>query len=287
MTDPSGSCRHGACETASGSPPPSHARDIVPLSPGHQAVYDYLARMRPESLTEEEHRRIAATIALLPFGVATILDVGCGDGRLLHSLRSGTMSVGVDCSPVSLRRLKAPAVCADGQYLPFADRSFDLTLCCEVLEHLQHPMLLATVQELARVSRRYVLVTVPYQEELSALHLLCSACGAVFHIWGHLNSFSRRSLDRLFPGFWLIARRYCGTPPPYRSPLVTWINQRLGDRWAEPDAGTICPRCANTHFTRSPRNMVTIACGLIHRTTAALVPIFRKNWMLSLYARRH
>jgi len=43
-------------------------------------------------------------------------------------------------------------VAADGQFLPFADKSFDYTICSHVLEHVEDPELL--IKELMRVSYR-------------------------------------------------------------------------------------------------------------------------------------
>jgi ubiquinone/menaquinone biosynthesis C-methylase UbiE len=45
--------------------------------------------------------------------------------------------------------------------LPFADRSFDAVTCLEVLEHLDDPA--AAVREMARVARRAVVVSVPFE----------------------------------------------------------------------------------------------------------------------------
>lgn len=45
-----------------------------------------------------------------------------------------------------------PMVEADGQYLPFADKSFDYVICSHVLEHVEDPNLL--ISELMRVASR-------------------------------------------------------------------------------------------------------------------------------------
>ena len=45
--------------------------------------------------------------------------------------------------------LDRPFIAADGQYLPFADKSFDYIICCHVLEHAEDPALF--ISELVRV----------------------------------------------------------------------------------------------------------------------------------------
>jgi len=47
--------------------------------------------------------------------------------------------------------LDRPFIAADGQYLPFADKSFDYIICCSVLEHAEDPALF--LSELMRVGR--------------------------------------------------------------------------------------------------------------------------------------
>src|SRR5262249_46784948 len=138
-------------------------------------VLDHLAAHRQADLTPAELGRINATLSVVPPGVASILDVGCGDARVSRRL-AGTPGrvVGVDYSGLSLKTLGFPAVSAASERLPFRDASFDLVLCCEVLEHLPSGVLEGTVEELKRVARRYVLVSVPNKEKLTLLQSKCS-----------------------------------------------------------------------------------------------------------------
>lgn len=48
--------------------------------------------------------------------------------------------------------------------LGFADKSFDVVTCFEVLEHLDPDVLLAGLRELRRVCKRQLLISVPYAE---------------------------------------------------------------------------------------------------------------------------
>jgi 2-polyprenyl-6-hydroxyphenyl methylase / 3-demethylubiquinone-9 3-methyltransferase len=75
-----------------------------------------------------------------------ILDIGCGGGLLAEDLaRLGFEVAGVDPSQPSLAIAQAHADASGlriqyeagaGEDLPFADASFDLAVCCDVLEHV-------------------------------------------------------------------------------------------------------------------------------------------------------
>lgn len=104
------------------------------------------------------------TALLGPVSELRVVDVGCGTGR--HALRmagEGAHVTGVDFSTGMLARLRAKLEHSDvaaaarleliehdiATGLPLGDRSFDLALCCLVLEHL--PNLDWMLAELARV----------------------------------------------------------------------------------------------------------------------------------------
>lgn len=251
----------------------------------YPATLEHMGATRPPELSDLELERIHETIRLIPSDVDSVLDVGCGDGRVLRSLHPRYRSVGVDYSHNSVRQLAGRGVRASSATLPFSGHSFDLVLCCEVLEHLPEPVFRPTRRELERVARGHIIVCVPYRENLRLQHTRCSVCRTVFHVWGHLRRFSDRQLDTMFGGFEVAASCYFGPSAPYRSGVVLYVNQRFGGRWAEFEPFTMCPTCGNTSFTPTPRNPVTIACGLINLATSNLLPIPSKNWVLKLYSR--
>lgn len=132
-----------------------------------------------------------------------VLEVGCGEGYLANFL--------LQCSPppdrfeacdLSLDRVSRtvnPLIQfreASIYDLPYADGEFELVVCCEVLEHLDDPA--TGMAELARVSERAVLLSVPREPLWRLLNLLrvayWSSCG---NTPGHVQHFSRRGLRRL------------------------------------------------------------------------------------------
>jgi ubiquinone/menaquinone biosynthesis C-methylase UbiE len=89
-------------------------------------------------------------------GSATVLEIGCGSGKMLASMKKhypGLHLAGIDMSEEQIRlaRDKTPDVefiCGDGERLPFKDDSFDFTVFCDYLEHVEHP-----IQAMAEIYR--------------------------------------------------------------------------------------------------------------------------------------
>lgn len=102
-----------------------------------------------------------------PLHPETILDAGCGEGFSLKRVSSygiGGKFEGVDYSSQAIRLGKKlfPHLIlkrASIYKLPYKNSSFDLVLCTEVLEHLKNPFM--ALQEILRVSKKYVIVSVP------------------------------------------------------------------------------------------------------------------------------
>lgn len=109
----------------------------------------------------------------LPPG-AQILDAGCGSGRTLEELVDYGEVHGVELNSeaAELARGRGHGEVLVGRLeeLPFADATFDLITCLDVIEHT--PDDLATLTELRRVTRPggWLLLTVPAYQALWSLH---------------------------------------------------------------------------------------------------------------------
>ena len=137
----------------------------------------------------------------------SLLDVGCGEGVLTHQwaqrLGDERRVVGIDLDDTALHAEWAKRTAPNLEYrvmkaenLPFADREFDAATAIEVLEHV--PDAEHTVAEMARVAKRWLLVSVPREPLWRGLNM---ARGAYWkdlgNTPGHVNHWSKRSFVAL------------------------------------------------------------------------------------------
>jgi SAM-dependent methyltransferase len=142
----------------------------------------------------------------------SLLDVGCGEGVLVHKWaeRLGEKRVvGIDLEEESIQAGWAARAAPNLEYrtmqagradqvenLPFADGEFDLATAIEVLEHVPDPE--HTLSEMARCAQRHLLVSVPREPLWRMLNMARGAYWSELgNTPGHLNHWSKRSFCRL------------------------------------------------------------------------------------------
>jgi SAM-dependent methyltransferase len=119
-------------------------------------------------------RVLRAAIDRLPLAPrARLLDAGCGSGRMLDELARYGRVTGVDLSSEAVAASRArghEVVRAAIEAMPFADGTFDLVSCLDVIEHTPDDR--ATLAELRRVTRPggLLVATVPAYQSLWSWH---------------------------------------------------------------------------------------------------------------------
>lgn len=259
-------------------------------------TYEYWERWWSQtdlSVSPQEEERIRETLSLFPEGCSSILDVGCGDGRITNKLASRyNRVIGLDNSKKTLEYVKTERILGTTESLPFSDRSFDLVLCCEVLEHLPFSIFSKTVSELQRVADKYICVSVPYKQNLRKAMVRCPYCGCEFVPARHVRVFDLNKSLSLFGNF--TAQRYVFGDPRHKeySKLVIKIAQLLGFflRGFPPQA--VCPQCGYSVAPKDepenpPRDRQDgLLVRVVRPWAKRLVPAKRKPlWLMILYRR--
>lgn len=123
----------------------------------------------------------------------SVLDVGCGHGHFLASLKDGIeLKVGVDIARVPLKETKKKSlsvVLADAHLLPFRDGAFQLVTAREVIEHLVAPW--DALREWMRISSRSIIISCPVKDG----HKTCNAI--LYLLWKSRNRIMQQQRSNL------------------------------------------------------------------------------------------
>jgi ubiquinone/menaquinone biosynthesis C-methylase UbiE len=182
-------------------------------------VYDTYAARNPVARAMMQGFLAAVTDLYRRGSPATVLEVGCGEGKLAQHLVThaprptrfvacdldlGAVAPGLD----PLIELRVASV----YDLPFGDATFDLVVCCEVLEHLHDPE--RGLAEIARVARRAAVISTPREPLWRMLNVARGRYLRDFgNTPGHVQHFGRDGLKRLVGGRLRIVD--CRNPVPW------------------------------------------------------------------------
>lgn len=132
------------------------------------------------------------------------LEIGSGEGYILEYAQSvcpenwwvgGDITYDVVLEAFKKRKKVSWSV-FQGESLPFAAQSFDIVLACEVLEHVQSPE--RVLSEIERVTRDYILISVPQEPIWRLLNMLRLKYLSDFgNTPGHLNHWSISGISQL------------------------------------------------------------------------------------------
>jgi SAM-dependent methyltransferase len=162
----------------------------------HQPIYGFDAGHCEPSLLPRYVRTLEIMRALAQLRFRSCVDVGAAEGYKAELVRRlfGADVVATDLSENACERAREifglSARAADLHELPFEDGEFDVALCSETLEHVTD--FRSALDELLRVARTAVVITVPHEpEELVEDNRSSGQPHA------HINSFALDSLDFL------------------------------------------------------------------------------------------
>lgn len=137
----------------------------------------------------------------------SVLEVGIGSGQLINALAlSGRFDcvAGLDIAIHSKFMRLSPSYEIRLESIDsasFADDSFDCVICMEVLEHVNRSIFIRGLDQLRRMCRRQLIMTVPYNEPLPLPSY-------------HKLQFTPEDIEQHFPG----ATRYM-----LQKPNVPWM----------------------------------------------------------------
>jgi len=223
-----------------------------------------------------EQSRIRDLFRLIPERGINALDIGSRDGYLSKMLadRFGRV-VALDLETPSVDHPGVECVQGNATHLQFADDSFDLVLCAEVLEHVPNHLLRQVCAEITRVAKDVVVIGVPFKQDLRLGRTFCASCGALNPPWGHVNTFDESDLIALFPSLKLTELSFVGTSREVTNAASVALMNFAGNPYGTYDQDEACISCGQK--LRPPHSSRTLVQRFATRAAVVLNRI-QQGW---------
>ncbi|MBS1596774.1 MAG: class I SAM-dependent methyltransferase [Bacteroidetes bacterium] len=246
---------------------------------------------------DDNQVRYEFTEKLTPADVSSILDIGCGHGRflkLISAKRNDLRCVGADYSEGALEYVPFEKVQASITSIPYPDHQFDCVYAMEVLEHLNPVEFETALQEMVRLTKKYIIVSVPYKENLESNMTRCPVCHTIYHYDGHIQNFDEQKIKGLFDKYGFVCKTWdrLGWTENYKYHDL-YVKMFYPEQKYKTKHYTVCPVC-NTEIKpqqQSGPNTNTIgtpqAGGLIRNIKNGIKNLWPREsksyWIIGLY----
>lgn len=216
--------------------------------------------------------KIDLIIRSVPSEVNTIADIGCGDGTISNVLNKHFKTIAIDRSYNALKYVESDRNQASADQLPLKTNSVDLVFSSEMIEHLPEEIFAKAIAEMKRISKKYIFLTFPNNENIDKQLVQCPECKYNFNKSYHLRTLNSQIIKRLFNDFKVVTkfeyglevRDYSRTLSKIKhifTPATAWIpsfwtpNQKRD---------TMCPNCDNSFVIPYKFNIFAYSLDMIN-----------------------
>ena len=241
-----------------------------------------------ESQSEEKRSEdLARLVRLIPGKRGSVLDVGARDGHFSLALTEFYERVtALDLEKPSISHEGIDCVEGNITKLAFAENAFELVFCAEVLEHLSPTQLQTACSELSRVTKEFLIIGVPYKQDIRVGRTTCYSCGKPNPPWGHVSSFDRNQLVDLFPGFSVYEMSFVGESCNHTNSLSKYLLDLAGNPYGTYIQHEPCIYCGEKLKIPPERTFLQKVCAKAAYSITGVQKLFfrvQPNWIHILF----
>ncbi len=216
-----------------------------------------LTRYRESDSEKKRTEDLMRLIRLVSDKSKKVLDIGARDGYFSKLMAEHFENVtALDLKKPSIHHKNVYCVGGDITDLKFSDNSFDIVFCAEVLEHIPIQLLDRACSELTRVSGNFLLIGVPYKQDIRIGRTTCYSCGEKNPPWGHVNCFDRNRLTELFPLFNVNKNTFVGKTDTCTNFISTFFMDLGGNPYGTYMQEEVCIHCGRKLKSPPGRNLL-------------------------------
>lgn len=232
----------------------------------------YWEREWTQKLDNSFKTKIEKILEIIPDDVNSIVDVGCGNGVITNELGKQFQVTAVDRSRKALSFVRTRKIESSSDSIQLPDKSFDMVFSSELLEHLEDELLFQTISEFKRLTKKYILITVPNKENINKKLVQCPTCGYKFNKTYHLRSLDIEKIKKYFPEFSVLlyftfglkVRNYNSFLEKIKhnySPSYAWIPKIWTDKGGRL---TMCPECSTEFEIPFRFHFIAFFCDILN-----------------------
>ena len=238
-----------------------------------------------------EMGRFNAILENIPHNVSTLLDIGCGPGVFLHRLEEqrGIKGIGIEITDRKIKYaqdiLSVNVLKGNARHLPFRAEAFEVVTALELIEHLPYDVYEETVEEIQRVSKKWIIISVPYCENRA--YVTCPYCGAKFNPNYHLRSFDEERVKKIFSDFKMVKLEKAGVSfqlPQFFEKISGRLLKQTFPEFA------VCPACGYRNPVEGDialqKTTPSLTMQLLRRGSICLKKRKRYSHLIVFYERR-
>ena len=227
--------------------------------------------------------KVKRLLETIPGDVKTIVDVGCGNGKITNELGKHYDVIGVDRSSHALKSVTTKKLNCSAEDIKLEDNTVDLALSSEMLEHMEDQLLLDSIAELKRISKKYIYITVPNEETIEKNLVKCGKCNTIFNKTYHLRSFDILKFNELFPEYKILNHFTFGSKVRTYNTTLGKIKHKYAnpDSWIPPNWTskghriTVCPTCSDEFEIPYKFSLLSYICDKIN-----IIVSPKKEWQM-------